>query len=603
MVDPNLPKFDVRDSQSGYAHADFSSLRQYHRELNLDIERVNRSARTVEASLSSEHPVLRNYGYEVLSHTDEAINLERAIDNQLPLLMAHKHDEVVGKVENIRLYDGKLRGRLKFSKSARGEEALQDVADGILRAISIGYMIDEVELSRNERGEVYKATRWTPYEISVLGVPADHTVGIGRQLEAGVIERGENSELIKRQNEIIELYKRHSESMQYAKRDALAKLLNEIGNDATRSMQEARDGLLAAISSEGAIATDYIYDKRKTVMEDKVNFQNYSLSRAFLAAAGDRSVDAGFEIEVSQEMARQSGKRSAGLMVPFEALQQRAITGAGSGQYMVDTVLRPEAFIEVLRPRSIIMSLGVTMLDGLVGNVAIPRQATSSTAAWLDLDGTDTITESTPTYDQVTLTMKSIAALTSFTHKMLKQGTPGIERLVRDDLARVLGTALDVAAIQGTGLNDQPTGVVNQSGINTFVAATPTYEDVVNMEAYIADDNAHVNNMAYITTPTIAMAFKTTEKASGTAQFVWEDNPDGSGRMNGKRAYYTKNVPTGNIILGNWSDMLVGQWGGLELAADGGGSNFNKGNISVRAIMDTDFAVRHPVSFCVTTPA
>ena len=289
MVDPNLPKFDVRDAQSGYVHSEFSSLRQHHRELNLDIERVNRSARTVEASLSSEHPVLRNYGYEILSHTEEAINLERAIDNQLPLLMAHKHDEVVGKVENIRLYDGKLRGRLKFSKSARGEEALQDVADGILRAISIGYMIDEVEKSHGERGDVYKATRWTPYEISVLGVPADHTVGIGRQLDAGVIERGENSELIKRQNEIIELYKRHSESMQYAKRDALAKLLNEIGNDATRSMQEARDGLLAAIESKGAYENDYQYEGN-TVMEDKVNFQNYSLSRAFLAAAGDRSM-------------------------------------------------------------------------------------------------------------------------------------------------------------------------------------------------------------------------------------------------------------------------------------------------------------------------
>lgn len=142
---------------------------------------ADEESRTITAALSSELPVDRDFGREILVHDKAAINMERAVAG-LPLLFGHRSDTLVGRVENIALSaDRKLRGNLRFSKSAKGEEAWQDVRDGMLQDISIGYRIDKWEESAESEG--VRVIRWTPLEASVVTVPADHTVGINRQLQ------------------------------------------------------------------------------------------------------------------------------------------------------------------------------------------------------------------------------------------------------------------------------------------------------------------------------------------------------------------------------------------------------------------------------------
>ena len=136
--------------------------------------------RTYEFPFSSEFPVARYFGNEILSHEANAADLSRLNDGA-PLLFNHNPDRVIGVVEGARIDSKGRRGyaRVRFSRNPFAQEILSDVKDGVLRNVSFGYSIDKME----ERGSGdYVATAWAPYEVSIVSVPADKTVGIGRAL-------------------------------------------------------------------------------------------------------------------------------------------------------------------------------------------------------------------------------------------------------------------------------------------------------------------------------------------------------------------------------------------------------------------------------------
>jgi HK97 family phage major capsid protein len=185
------------------------------------------------------------------------------------------------------------------------------------------------------------------------------------------------------------------------------------------------------------------------------------------------------------------------------------------------------------------------------------------------------------------------------TRRMIQQSTLDIEALIRDDLAQSIATAMDLAALAGTGSSGQPTGIKTTSGINTvsFGAAVdliPTFAQVVQMETEVAADNALQGNLAYILPASMYGALKTVEKAANTAQFVIEPG----GTMNGYKAIVSNQCTAGDLYFGNFSDLLVGMWGGLDILVDPY-TNSKSGTILIRAIQSMDVAVRHPVSFCL----
>jgi HK97 family phage prohead protease len=134
-------------------------------------------------SLSSALPVERWFGDEILEHTPEAINMERAARG-LPVLFNHDTGTVVGRLINCGLRaDGRFGGDLKFGRSSRAQEIRQDVVVEVLTDMSVGYRIDKWVESQRDGKDVYTATRWTPMEASIVPVPADHTVGINRSAD------------------------------------------------------------------------------------------------------------------------------------------------------------------------------------------------------------------------------------------------------------------------------------------------------------------------------------------------------------------------------------------------------------------------------------
>ena len=136
----------------------------------------------IPVSLSSDAPVSRWFGEEVLDHTKSAIDMSRAA-NGLPLLYNHDTDQPIGRLEEVALRkDGRLGGMIRFSRNTRAQEVRMDVEDGILTDMSVGYRINEWVEERTAGSDqaTYRATNWTPMEGSIVPVPADHTVGINR---------------------------------------------------------------------------------------------------------------------------------------------------------------------------------------------------------------------------------------------------------------------------------------------------------------------------------------------------------------------------------------------------------------------------------------
>lgn len=145
---------------------------------------VDVESRTVELAFSSEAEVSRWFGVEVLSHDAEAVDLARLNDGGA-VLDGHVREKQCGVVESAWIDADRVgRAKVRFSRSAAGEEMLQDIADGIKRHVSVGYQIHEMELTeRRENVDVYTATRWAAHEISIVSIPADTSVGVGRSAD------------------------------------------------------------------------------------------------------------------------------------------------------------------------------------------------------------------------------------------------------------------------------------------------------------------------------------------------------------------------------------------------------------------------------------
>ena len=576
-----------------------------YRAMGMDKGPIDEEGRTVMIALSSEEPVERSFGNEVLEHSAEAIDLSFLASGRAPLLMDHDPKRQIGVVESVEL-DGesrRLRAKVRFGRNGLAAEAFSDVVDGIKANISVGYAINKME-KRDK--DTYVAKSWRPVEASLVSLPADVTVGVGRSSEPSqpitVTENRSNpmteqviesvdvaavqAEARKAEQrnaaQIVELGARHSKS------DMAQKAISE-----GRSIEEFRGILLDAIKSTEGLESQSIGMTRNEV-------KRFSLVRAINALANphDRRAqeEAAFEFECSRAASEQYGRTAQGVMLPSDVLRNwtRDINTSDDSNMLTED-FRGGDFIDVLRNQSSVMQAGARILNGLQSDVKIPKKATGSSAAWLATEGASTA-ESEPTFSQISLSPKDLGAFTEVTRRMIQQSTLDIEALIRDDLAQSIATAMDLAALAGTGTSGQPTGIKTTSGINFGAAVDliPTFAQVVQMETEVAADNALQGNLAYILPASMYGALKTVEKATGTAQFVIEPG----GTMNGYKAIVSNQCVAGDLYFGNFSDLLVGMWGGLDILVDPY-TNSKSGTILIRAIQSMDVAVRHPVSFCL----
>lgn len=325
--------------------------------------------------------------------------------------------------------------------------------------------------------------------------------------------------------------------------------------------------------------------------------RSFSFLRAIRAQASpnDRAAweAASFEREVSDATAARMGIARDGIHVPHDVLRRdltaSSATAAGD---LIFTDARPGSFIELLRNRLALTTLGVQTLTGLTGPVAIPKQTGAATAYWVAEKGT--LTESNPTVGQINMTPKTCGAYTEFSRRLLIQSSMDVETMVRNELTAILALEIDRVALYGTGSSSQPLGLKNVTGINTkdFNANQPTYPELVELETLIAADNADIGAMAYLTNATIYGGMKTTEKASGTAQFVLEPG----GTVGGYPIVRSNQVESNDVWFGVWSQMIMGMFGSLTIQVNPYALD-TSGGVRVTAFQDVDIAVRYPEAF------
>src|SRR4051812_15926359 len=141
--------------------------------------------RSIEFAFSSELPVERWFGSEILSHNSGAADFAR-LNGGAQLLFNHDMDRYIGVIERAWMAEDKRAYvRARFSQNEDAQQIMKDVEDGILKNVSFGYQIEEMVMTKKNENEPdeYTATRWTPYEVSFVTVPADPTVGVGRSIE------------------------------------------------------------------------------------------------------------------------------------------------------------------------------------------------------------------------------------------------------------------------------------------------------------------------------------------------------------------------------------------------------------------------------------
>ncbi|HSG59821.1 MAG TPA: phage major capsid protein [Pseudomonadales bacterium] len=566
-----------------------------HRNAAMETEVVDE--RRVMMSISSEMPVERNFGVEVLDHAPESIDLSFLNSGRAPLLLDHDAERQIGVIESVNL-DGsarRLRATVRFSKNALAQEIYSDVADNIRGNVSIGYSINK--MVKEKDGRTYRATSWRPVEASIVSIPADTSVGVGRSLDDVVAELNQTEEpVMDTQETRAEAVVTEAVVTEAVEATPQVAEVVEVPAEETRA-ESAYPSII--LIEEPKMEKTYDAPVQQDVGMSKQEVKRFSLMRAInaLANPSDRTAQraAAFEFECSEAAQRAFGQSAQGILVPAEILRQwnKRDLDTTNDAGLVGQQFRPDAFVDALRNASSVMQAGATMLTGLSGNIKIPKKSAASSGSWFTEGNAPS--ESEMTITSITMSPKTVGAYTDVTRNLMMQGSPDVEALVRNDLSQSLALAIDLGALSGSGSSGQPTGIKNTSGINTkdFAATNPTFAEVVGMETEVASDNALLGNLAYILTAAQYGALKTTSKDSGSGQFVV--GPDGM--LNGYRAIVSNQAAAGDVYFGNFSDLLIGMWGGLDILVDPYTAS-TTGTVRVVAMQSCDVAVRNAVSFC-----
>lgn len=346
------------------------------------------------------------------------------------------------------------------------------------------------------------------------------------------------------------------------------------------------------------------------------DFSLLKLLRALDPRASQEDRDAaGMELEMSNQVEKQTGRstRNANsafipvdLMGTFNA-EKRGANGrreardltaedSASAANLIGVDFRPQNMIELLRNTAALTPLGVTYLDGLTGDVSIPKHTGAGTVGWLGFDG-DSVPETSQTVGQVTLRPRTMGAYTDYTRQLRLQQSVSVEQFIRQDLMTVVALEQDRAAIHGSGTGGEPVGVENTTGIGAqsfSTSAAPTRSEVIGMWSDLDSQNALLGTQSFLTETSVYANMLDTVIDAGSGKFLVDDN----GRVIGYPVQRSNQVTDGQMFFANWSDLLIGTWGGMEIMVDPY-TGATAGTTRVIIFMTMDVVVRHPESFCL----
>lgn len=577
-----------------------------------EVEGSDDKSRRVRMSLSSEMPVERSFGMEVLEHTDKAVDMSRLGSGHSPLLLDHDMTKQIGVVETAYLdsSDRKLRAVVRFGKSALAREVYDDVKDGIRSNVSIGYVVRNM-VAEGANGTV-RVNDWQPYEASIVSVPADAGVGVNRSAE--FVETTKVKEDIKMTE--VNHDEIRAEAAEAAQREfqknageilALAEKHNkrDLANEAIAKgmhINEFRGVLLEALPEGKPLE-----QSAGAVDMNAKETRDYSFMKAVRGLVNGSGLN-GLEREVSDEIAKRQGREARGFYAPdsFWTGKRDLTVGTDSaGGFLKPTDHMGDQFIDALRSRLVLNQLGTRFMTGLRGDVAIPKLSAGVAAGFVGENGATS--EVNATFSQVTMSPKSLGAFTDVSRLLMVQSDPSVEQIVRDDLLNAIAQKIEDVAIEG-GASNEPTGITQTSGIGSVAIGTNggamTWAKVVELIKEIEQDNAVAGEIKFLTNSKVKAHLASTAKVASTDSQMILDAPWNN--LYGYDMQVTNNVPSdltkgsgtalSALIAGDFSNSMLGIFSTSDVLIDPftGGSS---GAVRIRVMQEVDFAVRHAQSF------
>jgi HK97 family phage major capsid protein len=622
-----------------------------------DGDAASGEVRLYPVSFSSEVPV-RRFSWEtwedydeVLSHEPADIDLSRA-KNGLPLIKSHQRLLHFGSVNDIQLDEKrkKLRGQASFSSIPLGQEQETMLREGHVKTVSVGYQILSMQLvSKDKSGVATYRCSWMPYEVSTEPIPADYKVGFGRtraEARAGATDvdlveftidepamEGERAMSLVAGTTPetpagtapaapagIEVHDRNAEVAEILDMSQ-AHSMGERASGWIRhgmSPDQVRREILKGIRTSGpgqpaAEALDALpaKDRKRYSVQRAIQLQTETME-------GKRSNYDGLEAEVHQELSkRRTGADHGGILVPLRLRSEEdrlmrtlGTNQATGGATLVGQQVMPD-MIDLLRNRALVLAAGAKLYPGLQGVVFFNKKTAAPTVEWMQENPAADATASEATYGYVALSPKTLIGTVQVPRQLMVMSSIDVEADIRADLAMGTGLAIDLGALHGSGSDKQPVGVYSAAGVQSHaVDGVPDLTDLTTMMALVADKNADLGAMGWMTTPLMAGVLMRTAVASGQAIMIWAGTFR-DGKLLNFPAFATNQISKTmeasatkhGIIFANWNDLAVGMWGNeLEIVVDVV-TKAARGQIVITSYAMADVAVLRGDSFVKGTGA
>ncbi|EPW1898196.1 phage major capsid protein [Escherichia coli] len=607
---------------------------------------------------------------EILVHTPEAVDLSR-LNNNAPLLFNHIFDNHIGVVCNARIdADNVGRALVKFSKHGTlANDIRNKVIEGTMEKISVGYDIKEYHIDYT-KGQLI-VTKWAPFEISFVTVPADDSVGLNRSLNTITVNLGAKRDMTKEQ---IEEIKEEQESAQVEetpveenkepkveetqerqveenKEDENledgkdAKHPESVDDDSStvREEEEVKEEREAAPVEEEkteevaerseedeeeirAIARELNIDdeelKRALAIKDMTPeaFRTKALNNLVNAQRNneqikDSKMEKTFDLNnvirslvdgaalganeaeysamaAGAAMQRGRAARGGSVFVPAAALRAASEGNTKATLTAVtDEKLLTESYIEMLLPASCLGRLGVTVLSGLNSPIAVPKMTASSVEAFGFVDENGAAPESKAEFENVKMAPKTFAGGNPISRQSLKT-VPNIATLITDHINKAVRIKLEQLILSDKDNTRGPKGLVKQlvDGGRVTKKAAFSYKDFLKEIAALTDAGVPAQAIKFAMSGATAAELESTPKSDrGDAQgFIMEN-----GKIAGYDVVTSGVIPADHIVLGDFSGIMIGEWGGLELDMDD--TTYRAQSAIVPRIwVDLDFTVVQP---------
>lgn len=627
--------------------------RPHFRIATFNREAINSEKRTVALTFASEKPIRRYWGFEILDHRPEMVNLERWM-NSPPFLENHR--ERRGVIEEGKIVDGKLSGTARLSRNQKAEELFQDIVDGIAVHTSVGYIVHEAremkaeemdeELKKACLEEGVKAYRcsWEPLEGSSVDIPADISVGLGKRtldyydlddisdvskvienvrsfekslanqsqpsIKGGTMEN-EKKQLTKEELEQAETERKQeieAVATRYADRFPGGKQrLEQLAKDAIDLKQTAeqfRGVVFMEIRDDKALETpgSYLDLSEKDV-------KRYSITRAILQCVEGKGGE--FEQEVSNAVAKKVGdSKRGGLYIPYDYQRQDLYLPANIEREF-EAILRrhgitrrdlntgtPSAGGYLVgtqhRPGDFIELLRNALIQGITILSGLSQNVEipkQTGGGTIGVAATEgtDFSETAPTFGQLSLSPKDIGAYVEITRRLLIQSSPSVDTLVATDLITQLGLKVNHLALYGSGGSGEPTGAFETANIGTVNGASLGWPQVLEFISDIGSSNVR-GLLQWLMNSTTQALLMGREKVSGYPSFLMNEDGD---KMAGKVAQVSEQIANGHLALAKVDEIVLGEFGTMEVLYDRNTKSAS-GGLRIAIYHSIDVGLRNP---------